>query len=135
MKRNYFTNLYKSGQYLALLNWVYGLIAVVALVLSGITALINQPLGNSLLIIPAVFSVALAANVVAWSLIKLLFDALTAEKPQITAEKAPLAPEAEPEAAPAEPAEETESAPEQPKEQPKESKADKSSDKSAKKSK
>ena len=109
MKRNYFTNLYKSGQYLALLNWVYGLIAVVALVLSGITALINQPLGNSLLIIPAVFSIALAANVVAWSLIKLLFDALVAAKSTPKAE-------------------EPESAPEQ-------SKADKSSDKPAKQGK
>ncbi len=71
---DYFIDLYKDNKQIVLLSWCYSLIAIVFVVISGIIALINQPLGVSILIVPLVSVIALSMNVVFWALIHLAID-------------------------------------------------------------
>lgn len=82
----YFLNLYRDRKQITLLSWVYAVIAVVFVFIAGIFALINQNFGISVLIIPLIAVVALAANVVIWALIKLALD-VASEKAGLKDEK------------------------------------------------
>ena len=78
--KNYFVKFYKSGHSLALLQWAYGTVAIISLLISGILALMNQPLGLSILIVPAVAGGAFALNLLVWAIIKLAFDSVVANE-------------------------------------------------------
>ena len=82
----YFLNLYRERKQITLLSWVYAALAIVFVFISGIFALINQSLGISMLIIPAIAIIALVGNIVVWALIKLGLDAAS-EKAGIKDEK------------------------------------------------
>ena len=83
----YFIDLYRKNRQLALISWVYGIIAVVFVFVAGIFALINQSVGVAILIIPLVAICALSANVVVWALIHLMLDS-TAKKLEESEKKA-----------------------------------------------
>lgn len=71
---DYFISLYKENRQIVLLTWCYSVIAIVFVVLSGLIALLNQPLGVGMLIIPLVAIIALSMNIVFWALIHLALD-------------------------------------------------------------
>ncbi len=71
----YFLDLYSKNRQLVLLSWVYGITAVICVFIAGIFALINQSFGIAILIVPLVAVCAMAANIVVWALIHLVFDA------------------------------------------------------------
>jgi cell division protein FtsW (lipid II flippase) len=81
----YFTNLYKEGRQIALLTWIYGTVAAIAVVIAGLFAIVNQDLGRAILIIPVVCVLVLLLNLVAWSIIHTIFDTL--KNKQKTAKK------------------------------------------------
>lgn len=72
----YFLHLYQNRRELVLLEWAYAALAVTSLIVAGLFALLNQPLGVGLLIIPLVSFIALTMNIVAWALVKLLIESL-----------------------------------------------------------
>lgn len=72
----YFKNLYVNHREYALLQWLYAIIALLGLFISGIVALMNQTLGISILIVPGIFSIAFVANLVAWSLLNTVLKSL-----------------------------------------------------------
>lgn len=77
--------LYKEGQALILLEWIYAIVSIGALLLAGLLALVNQSLGVGFLIIPLVSFVAFSMNIVAWALIKLLIESAQPElKPSLS---------------------------------------------------
>ena len=78
---DYFIDLYKENKQIVLLTWCYSAIAILFVIISGLIALINQPLGVSILIIPLVAVIALAMNVVFWALIHLAIDSKSKKKP------------------------------------------------------
>ena len=82
----YFLNLYRERKQITLLSWVYAALAIVFVFISGIFALINQNLGISMLIIPAIAIIALVGNIVVWALVKLGLDTAS-EKAGIKDEK------------------------------------------------
>ncbi|MBQ9019979.1 hypothetical protein IJ096_01510 [Candidatus Saccharibacteria bacterium] len=75
-KMGYFKNLYVNHREYALLQWLYAIIALLGLFISGIVALMNQTLGISILIVPGIFSIAFVANLVAWSLLNTVLKSL-----------------------------------------------------------
>ena len=77
---DYFVELYKGNKQIVLLTWCYSIIAIIFVIIAGLIALINQPLGVSLLIIPLVSIIALAMNVVFWALIHLAIDSKSKKK-------------------------------------------------------
>ena len=77
---DYFVELYKENKQIVLLTWCYSIIAIIFVIIAGLIALINQPLGVSLLIIPLVSIIALAMNVVFWALIHLAIDSKSKKK-------------------------------------------------------
>lgn len=80
--------LYENHNQLVLLEIVYFSISIISFSLAGIVALFNQSLGVSILIIPLIALIAGVMNVVAWSLIKLIIDALMSHnKAKKSAEK------------------------------------------------
>ncbi|MBR2588734.1 hypothetical protein IKE84_00055 [Candidatus Saccharibacteria bacterium] len=80
--------LYENHNQLVLLEIVYFSISIISFSLAGIVALFNQSLGVSILIIPLIALIAGVMNVVAWSLIKLIIDALMSRnKAKKSAEK------------------------------------------------
>lgn len=82
----YFLNLYRGRKQITLLSWVYAALAIVFIFISGIFALIDQNLGISMLIIPAIAIIALVGNIVVWALVKLGLDTAS-EKAGIKEEK------------------------------------------------
>lgn len=76
---NYFIKLYTEHRSLALITWGYLIISVLALLLAGIFALMNQDLGRSILFVPLLSFLACICNLVIWALIKLGIDTLTAK--------------------------------------------------------
>lgn len=82
----YFLNLYHERKQITLLSWVYAALAIIFVFISGIFALINQNLGISMLIIPAIAIIALVGNIVVWALVKLGLDTAS-EKAGIKDEK------------------------------------------------
>ena len=74
---DYFIGLYKENRQITLLTWCYSVTAIVFVILAGIIALVNQPLGVGVLIVPLVSVVALCMNVVFWALIHLAVDTFT----------------------------------------------------------
>lgn len=75
-KMGYFKNLYVNHREYVLLQWLYAIIALLGLFISGIVALMNQTLGISILIVPGIFSIAFVANLVAWSLLNTVLKSL-----------------------------------------------------------
>ena len=73
-KEGYIFTLYRNHRELTILEWVYGGLALVAVVLAGIIALVNQPLGVAILIVPLVSFVAFAMNIVTWALVKFVLE-------------------------------------------------------------
>jgi len=74
MKDNYFVKLYKEKRELTILEWVYGAIAIVSVVLAGIFALFNQSVGVAFLIVPLIAAVAFSMNLVSWAIVKLVIE-------------------------------------------------------------
>ena len=72
---DHFSRLYREKNQLALIAWAYGTISVVAVILAGLIALIDQAVGKSLLIIPLISAGAFCANVIMWAIIRLILDA------------------------------------------------------------
>ncbi len=85
--KNYILKLYKNNDEIALLSWFYGAIAVLFVFIAGLCALIDQPFGVGLLIIPLVAIIALCANITVWALIKLFIQHLDEHKPEKEEEK------------------------------------------------
>lgn len=75
---NYFAKLYNERRSLALITWAYLLIALLSLLIAGILALIDQPLGQSILLLPLLAFLTGTSNIIIWSLIKLCIDTATA---------------------------------------------------------
>ena len=71
---DYFIDLYKQNKQIVLLTWCYSIIAIVFVMIAGLIALINQPLGVAILIVPLVAIIALCMNIVFWALIHLALD-------------------------------------------------------------
>ncbi len=78
------TDLYQEGRELILLEWAYAIISICSLLLAGLFALVSQPLGIGLLIIPLVSFVAFTMNIVAWALIKLIIESVHPEFKPVT---------------------------------------------------
>ena len=76
----YFTNLYKENRQISLLTWIYGSIAILSLIIAGLFALINQAFGQFLLWIPGLAILVLISNLVVWSLIRSILDAIDEAK-------------------------------------------------------
>ncbi len=68
---NYIAKLFEERRELALLQWTYFVMSILAVLIAGIFALFNQSLGVSMLVVPLVAITAASMNVVAWALIKL----------------------------------------------------------------
>ncbi len=68
--------LYKDRRELTLLEIAYFILSILSFVAAGVVALFNQSLGVSILIVPLVALVAGVMNIVAWSLVKLIIEAL-----------------------------------------------------------
>lgn len=79
------TELYQEGRELILLEWTYAIISICSLLLAGLFALVSQPLGIGLLIIPLVSFIAFTMNIVAWALIKLIIESVHPEFKPVTA--------------------------------------------------
>ncbi len=71
---NYLLKLYKENRQISLLSWFYGFVAVLFIFIAGLCALVNQPFGVGLLIVPLVAMIALCANVTVWALVKLFIQ-------------------------------------------------------------
>jgi hypothetical protein len=84
---DYFVDLYKENKQIVLLSYCYAAIAVVFTIVAGLFALINQPLGVSLLVIPLVAVIALCMNVVFWALVHLAIDSQSKKIAKKSAEK------------------------------------------------
>ena len=72
---NHFIRLYREKNQLALLAWAYGIISVIAVIIAGLVALIDQSVGKSILFIPLISACAFCANIVMWAIIRLILDA------------------------------------------------------------
>ena len=77
---DYFIDLYKQNKQIVLLTWCYSIIAIVFVMIAGLIALINQPLGVAILIVPLVAVIALCMNIVFWALIHLAISEKSAKK-------------------------------------------------------
>ena len=84
---NYFVDLYKRDKQITLLTWCYSVIAVVFLLVAGMIALINQPLGVAILIVPLIAIIALCMNIVFWALIHLAISEKSKQKTEKPASK------------------------------------------------
>ena len=84
---DYFISLYKQNKQIVLLTWCYSVIAIIFVVIAGIIALINQPLGVAILAIPLVAVIALSMNVVFWALIHLAISEKSIKKTEKPASK------------------------------------------------
>ena len=84
---NYFVDLYKRNKQITLLTWCYSVIAVVFLLVAGMIALINQPLGVAILIVPLIAIIALCMNIVFWALIHLAISEKSKQKTEKPASK------------------------------------------------
>lgn len=71
---DYFIELYKENRQITLLTWCYSALTIIFVVIAGLIALLNQPLGVGVLIVPLVCVVALCMNIVFWALIHLAVD-------------------------------------------------------------
>ena len=71
---DYFIDLYKENRQITLLSWCYSALTIVFVMIAGLIALLNQPLGVGVLIVPLVCVVALCMNIVFWALIHLAID-------------------------------------------------------------
>ena len=85
-------NLYKSEKKLELLQIAYVMLFIAVTVVSGLIALINQPVGVAFLIIPLICLVAWSMNMVAWSIVKTAVehfypDVLKKDEPKPKAKK------------------------------------------------
>lgn len=68
------TRMYREKREISLLTWAYASVAVVVLIVAGLIALVNQPTGVSLLVVPLISVVAMIANVVVWALIRFIIE-------------------------------------------------------------
>lgn len=76
----YFTNLYKENRQIALLTWIYGSVAVVSLLVAGLFALINQTIGQALLLVPGICVLVLIMNLIVWSLVRSTIESIEDSK-------------------------------------------------------
>ena len=70
--------LYKNHRELLLVEITYLIIMLLAFIVAGVIALFNQNFGVAALIVPLVALIALVMNIVAWAIIKLVLEYLTA---------------------------------------------------------
>ena len=68
------TRMYREKREISLLTWAYASVAVVVLIVAGLIALVSQPTGVSLLVVPLISVVAMIANVVVWALIRFIIE-------------------------------------------------------------
>ena len=68
------TRMYREKREISLLTWAYASVAVIVLIVAGLIALVNQPTGVSLLVVPLISVVAMIANVVVWALIRFIIE-------------------------------------------------------------
>lgn len=68
------TGMYREKREISLLTWAYASVAVIVLIVAGLIALVNQPTGVSLLVVPLISVVAMIANVVVWALIRFIIE-------------------------------------------------------------
>ena len=73
----YLKQLYKEQRELTILEVTYLIIAVLSFLVAAVIALLNQSLGVALLIIPFVSFLALSANMIVCSLVRMLLDEST----------------------------------------------------------
>jgi hypothetical protein len=59
------------------MSYAYLFIAVASLVVAGICALVNQPFGIKMLIVPLISGAALIGNIVVWALIRFAIDSVS----------------------------------------------------------
>ncbi len=71
---DYFVELYKENRQITLLTWCYSALTIIFVMIAGLIALLNQPLGVGVLVVPLVCVVALCMNIVFWALIHLAID-------------------------------------------------------------
>lgn len=76
---SYFAELLCERREVTILGWFYGAIAVLVVILSGFTALLNRPVGAAMLIIPFVILVAFSLNLFAWGFVKFFIERLHPE--------------------------------------------------------
>ena len=79
--------LYEEQRMLTLLEIAYFALAVITFMVAGTLALFNQSLGVSMLIMPLSVLVVGVANIVVWSLVKLLIESLASKNASKTASK------------------------------------------------
>ena len=72
--------LYKDRRELTLLEITYFALSILSFAIAGVVALFNQSLGVSILIVPLVALIAGLMNIVAWSLVKLVIEAVISKK-------------------------------------------------------
>ena len=68
------SKMYREKREISLLTWAYASVAVTVLIVAGLIALISQPTGVSLLVVPFVSIVAMIANIVVWALIRFIIE-------------------------------------------------------------
>lgn len=74
---DYLTRLYQQKRELIILEFSYALVALVTFLVSAVIALLNQPLGISLLIVPLISLLALVVNFIIWASVRILIEEAT----------------------------------------------------------
>lgn len=68
------SRMYREKRQISLLTWTYASVAVVVFVIAGVVALVDQPTGVALLIVPLIAVAAMLANVIVWALIRFIIE-------------------------------------------------------------
>lgn len=68
--------LYQAKREFTILQSVFLIFTLFSLIVAGLLALINQPVGVSALIVPTISAVVLIANIVVWALTKMVIDSI-----------------------------------------------------------
>lgn len=74
---DYLRRLYQQKRELMILEFSYALVALVTFLVSAVIALLNQPLGISLLIVPLTSLLALVVNFIIWASVRVLIEEAT----------------------------------------------------------
>lgn len=74
---DYLRRLYQQKRELMILEFSYALFALVTFLVSAVIALLNQPLGISLLIVPLTSLLALVVNFIIWASVRVLIEEAT----------------------------------------------------------
>ena len=68
------SRMYREKRQISLLTWTYLSVAIVAVIVAGLIALVSQPTGVALLVVPVVAVAAMLANVIVWALIRFIIE-------------------------------------------------------------